>query len=284
MQFKKDRISYDLIFKTIFKVFLEKHHYKIITDYEFLNMPKRLDFMIIKSNRSQPLKFFSFFTKITILSYKSIADRFLPKDYMHLQLYFWAYWLNNKNLNATDITSVAVMHYFPRKLISKLKLKLKTIKPGLYQILNTELQMYFVVVNELTMEDSEEVLLLAAMGPDKKKKELVDFFKNDKKMIDKTKDYLYIIDKELLKKLAGEEKMPKYVEVLIPMEVYEKYKNEGLEEGMRLGEEKGLQKGRREEKIQIALTMLKKGIEIHDIADITGLPVRKIKALQRELE
>ena len=48
------------------------------------------------------------------------------------------------------------------------------------------------------------------------------------------------------------------------------------------GYEEGIEDGRKEEKIQIAKKMLKKGNSIEDICDITGLSIEEIEKLRKE--
>jgi len=53
----------------------------------------------------------------------------------------------------------------------------------------------------------------------------------------------------------------------------------GMEQGMIKGMEKGMIKGKTEGKIEIAVNLLKKGISIEDVCDITGLSPQKISEL-----
>ena len=56
----------------------------------------------------------------------------------------------------------------------------------------------------------------------------------------------------------------------------ERGRGEGLEEGI----ERGRGEGREETQREIALSMLKKGIKVSDISEITGISEDEIKALQ----
>ena len=49
---------------------------------------------------------------------------------------------------------------------------------------------------------------------------------------------------------------------------------------MDIGIDKGINQGKKEEKIEIAKMMLQKNMKVKDIADITGLSIEEIKALQ----
>jgi len=57
-----------------------------------------------------------------------------------------------------------------------------------------------------------------------------------------------------------------------------------IQEGMEIGDEKGIKKGINEEKIEVALISIKEKIPIKTISKITGLPVKKIENLKKEQE
>ena len=54
----------------------------------------------------------------------------------------------------------------------------------------------------------------------------------------------------------------------------------GMQKGMQQGMQQGMQKGRQEEKRQVILNMLKKGLDISLISEVTGLSPEEIKKLQ----
>ncbi len=57
-------------------------------------------------------------------------------------------------------------------------------------------------------------------------------------------------------------------------------KKDGIEEGIEIGKEKGLKEGAKEKSIEIAKKMLDKKMDIKEIAELVGLPIKKIKELQ----
>ena len=57
---------------------------------------------------------------------------------------------------------------------------------------------------------------------------------------------------------------------------------EGLEKGRAEGLEKGLEKGRKEEKFAIASSLLSKGMSSQEVAEVTGLGLDQVKALDRK--
>lgn len=57
-------------------------------------------------------------------------------------------------------------------------------------------------------------------------------------------------------------------------------KQEGLAEGMELGMKKGMEKGKNERSLEIAKTMLSKGMEDATIMEITGLTREQLMQLK----
>ncbi|RXI96232.1 transposase [Anaerobacillus alkaliphilus] len=62
----------------------------------------------------------------------------------------------------------------------------------------------------------------------------------------------------------------------------EKGIEKGMEKGIEKGMEEGIQKGIELTKVEVALSMLRKGLFISDIHEVTGLPVEEIKNLQEQ--
>ncbi len=58
----------------------------------------------------------------------------------------------------------------------------------------------------------------------------------------------------------------------------------GLEKGEQRGLEKGLQKGKLESKVEIALNLLRKGMTVALIGELTDLPTERIAQLKQQLE
>ncbi len=71
----------------------------------------------------------------------------------------------------------------------------------------------------------------------------------------------------------------KYFEDMHTKEDIERMIEYAKEEGQRKGKEEGREEGREEASVSIAKTMLKKGMEVQVISELTGLPVDAVKAL-----
>ena len=94
---------------------------------------------------------------------------------------------------------------------------------------------------------------------------------------------------EVEQKVFGEEKsmiqsFNLSIEKVAEKKGLKKGREEGLEEGLERGRgeglERGLERGREETQREIALNLLKKGIEVSDISEITSISEDEIKALQ----
>jgi predicted transposase/invertase (TIGR01784 family) len=63
----------------------------------------------------------------------------------------------------------------------------------------------------------------------------------------------------------------------------EKHRATIEKQGIQIGEEKGMEKGSKEEKRSIAKSMLKKGLDVSLIMEVTGLPKITINKLYKEI-
>ena len=85
---------------------------------------------------------------------------------------------------------------------------------------------------------------------------------------------------EKLDRISEDEKMQRIIElrekaIRDEHAIYDK----GLDDGIEKGIQKGKEKGAREKQIEIAKSMLKKGMNVSDIIEITGLTKEEIEKL-----
>lgn len=97
--------------------------------------------------------------------------------------------------------------------------------------------------------------------------------------------------KEQLEKIRADREL---VSILLAEDIRERdeatrlnrAKREGLKEGeeigLKKGEEMGKEIGKKENRIEIACNMLKKGMNINIIAEITGLTINEIEAINKK--
>ncbi len=72
------------------------------------------------------------------------------------------------------------------------------------------------------------------------------------------------------------------VEKRIRPQLERRIKEEGIQEGMQRGMQKGMQQGIQTRNLDIAQTMLKKGLDLSIIQEVTGLNVEQIKKLSKD--
>lgn len=86
-------------------------------------------------------------------------------------------------------------------------------------------------------------------------------------------------DDEILQGIYVKEEMDSWMK-----KVDLKYaKGEGIKEGKKEGLKEGLLKGKKEANMETARKLLKKGMEIKDIIDITGITKKQIEILRKSL-
>ena len=63
-------------------------------------------------------------------------------------------------------------------------------------------------------------------------------------------------------------------------EIEKRSYNEGIEKGMEKGLTQGITKGREQEKLEIAKNLLKEGMNIEKVSEITSLSIEEIKSIK----
>jgi predicted transposase/invertase (TIGR01784 family) len=66
--------------------------------------------------------------------------------------------------------------------------------------------------------------------------------------------------------------------------VFQQIREEGIEIGVKEGKEIGVKEGEEQNKLKVALNCLIKGMDIDTIAEITDLPVERIKLLKSAIQ
>ena len=115
---------------------------------------------------------------------------------------------------------------------------------------------------------------------DPNKKEVIQIMEENKNIEEAVKE---------LKEVSGDKELRRIAELrekgrrdMMAMKSYaertgrEKGMEEGRKEGRKEGREKGIEEGKLEERIEIAKRLLKKGINVEDIVEITGLSKEQI--------
>ena len=66
--------------------------------------------------------------------------------------------------------------------------------------------------------------------------------------------------------------------------VFQQIREEGIEIGVKEGIDIGVKEGEEKNKLKVALNCLIKGMDIETIAEITDLPIERIKVLKSALQ
>lgn len=69
----------------------------------------------------------------------------------------------------------------------------------------------------------------------------------------------------------------------VVMTLAEKFRKEGEEQGILKGIEKGVELGARQSKMEVARKLIKMNMSLEQIADITGLPNKKVEEIAQEM-
>lgn len=111
------------------------------------------------------------------------------------------------------------------------------------------------------------------------KRELKEVSEGDDVMDKVNKKICKLSDDEILQGIYVKEEMESWMK-----KVDLKYaKEEGIKEGKKEGLKEGLLKGKKEANMETAIKLLKKGMEIKDITDITGITKKQIEILRKSL-
>lgn len=111
------------------------------------------------------------------------------------------------------------------------------------------------------------------------KRELKEVSEGDDVMDKVNEKICKLSDDEILQGIYVKEEMESWMK-----KVDLKYaKEEGIKEGKKEGLKEGLLKGKKEANMETAIKLLKKGMEIKDIIDITGITKKQIEILRKSL-
>jgi hypothetical protein len=300
--FKKIKINigYDELFKTVMRFYFEPFA-KVITDYEIIDLPKKVDLLIIEAEQSidEHLEVMKYFKRFNIIEFKSENDNFdLNKDLYKLGIYLngTLFTESESNINNTTFTLVS-----SRRLSKLLKqFNAEKIRAGLYIINNISIiPIYVVIISEIETNLIKEITALKELTVSKELheylSELIDKFNLDP---NEYKKYLelassnYFDELKEVQEVKGNFKMNhlekntwaaiqyfKIDEIL-----YAQGKEKGIEEGFEIGIEKGIEKGIENTKIESAKRALLNGLDIKTVSVITLLDEKVVKKIAKELK
>ena len=246
------------------------------SEHHLTTEPLRIDVVIIKNSGNVPIKknIAAMFRNVNIVEYKSPSDYVSVKDFYMVYGYASLY-VKLENVDITDLTLTFVGSRYPRKLMTHLKevrgYAIEETLPGIYYVRGDILPIQ--IINSRLLPGEENIWL----------KDLDDHLE--------APEILRITD-EIVKQGKGA-RIKAYVNAItcankdILVEA-DKMKNKGqtldqiLEE---LGyvakwEAYGHAKGFAEGRTETAKNMLRKGFSETEIAELSGLDIAEVRALQ----
>ena len=135
---------------------------KVITDYEIIDLPKKVDLLIIEADKPiiEHLEVMKYFRRFNIIEFKSENDKLdLNRDLYKLGVYLncTLFKVPESNINNTTFTLVS-----SRKLSKLLKLfKAEKLRAGLYKINNISvIPIYVVIISEVEINLEKEITAL----------------------------------------------------------------------------------------------------------------------------
>jgi hypothetical protein len=278
MSQKKFILKYDEFFKITTKNFFEILKCNVITEFEIINLPKKVDIIIIKNPNSKKLQLFKYFKNYNIISFKSEKDKPTSKDFYDLFIYLMGFCNLEKlaNLNNTTITLIA--SHLPKSFLKLFQHNLIPIKKGLWKLEQKLFHIYFIEINQLDSNDYE-VEYLHIFGNKEKlntgSHNIHNLIKN-KKMLEFLKQMYFIRYSNFEKEIPEDFPMPKVYEADIT-ELVKPHYEKGLQEGLQKGLQEGKLEGKLEAKIETAKKLIQKGIDIKIIMEATGLSKKDLK-------
>ena len=284
----KLNIGYDEFFKSVMKYYFEPFA-KVITDYEIINLPKKVDLLIIEAEVPivEHLEVMKYFKRFNIIEFKSENDKFdLNTDLYKLGIYLngTLFTIPESNIDNTTFSLVS-----SRRLTKLIKyFKAENIRKGLYIINNISLiPVYIVIISEIEINLVKEITALKELTVknDRPKylSELIDKFKVNQTEFKKYLELAssnYFSEFKKVQEEKGDINMTYIEKNLWAGFKYFKIDEKVYSEGM----EKGIEKGMVEEKIESAKRALLNGLDIKTISVITALDEKIIKKLAKELK
>jgi hypothetical protein len=287
---KKKYNRFDEAFKELMKDYFEPFA-RVITDYELLDMPKRVDLLIIEINEpiSDYVKIFTYFKRFNIIEFKSEKDRFVFKpDLYNIGIYINGVILKEIQADYTNSSFTLVSTLKPTKLLKYFQAN--EIEKGLYKIENLSITpIHVVVIEEIDKEYEKDITILKEFTSKKDRYEYLGWqIKNineNKNEFDKlfnlslelyTNDIINIYEREGLNMTQSLKNIEKLAEW---SGLKRKYRKEGKNYGLRKGIERGMEKAFLET-IKNALLL---GVPEDVITKMTGFDIEKINEIRNNI-
>ncbi|MBM2814857.1 MAG: hypothetical protein HW421_1619 [Ignavibacteria bacterium] len=282
---KKITISYDESFKILMAGYFGKFA-KVITDYEIIDLPKRVDVLVIEMNKpiAPYVELLTYFKRFNIVEFKSEKDRFnIYDDLYKLGIYICGLLLKEPEANVKNTTFTLVSSLRPGKLLKQYKAE--HIRQGLYIIEDISLiPVYVVIPEELELRYDKEISVLKEFTSKKDRSEFIKGLLTGGETIEEYENLMRITSIlysiQLIKIIKQEGFMNtierNFRKAIKELGFDQEFIKIGLEQGMQQGMQQGINEGIE----KIARNALMRGFSIDEIALLTGLTKSQIKKLK----
>jgi hypothetical protein len=266
-------ITFDEFFKSSSKTFFEKEGFRVETEVEIFNLPKRLDVLVVKNpTLSMPDDFtlLNYWNEYNLISFKSKPDSLEIYDIWDSIIYLYGFINRKKDAKLENTTMSLFVNNHPREFLKKYKNFCKELEKGVWELNLNFNKIYLIELHEIAL-DGLDRLFLGNFSVDSVFSKVLREIDNPNKNSTETKR-IDIIKNVIYHRIAGFEKDPeirrKYMATVYEADItdlvkphLEKVKLEGKFEG----------------NLESALKMREEGDSIEKIIRITGLSVESLR-------
>ncbi|MCC5816329.1 MAG: hypothetical protein JJT78_16380 [Leptospira sp.] len=253
-------IGFDEFFKLSCKDFFQKYDFKVESEYEIFNLPKRLDVLAIHSLASIPEDFtlLKYWKTHNLISYKSNSDKFQKQDVLSAILYLNGYINNNPESDYQNSSMSIFMNHGIPKYFKEFSEFIQNIEKGVFVFHFNFFQIYLIDLRKIYLSGQDR-MFLASFSSDKKFYELLNLTISEQNEVDKVKPYMkmrvaaFEKDEQIRRQFMASSKLADIREFVKPVYF------------------QGLEEGRLEGKLEDARLMKAKDYPMADIIEITGL-------------
>ena len=268
---KKIILNLDTFFKVQCSEFFRALGAKVETEIELFKQPKRLDVLVIKQHQqfSEKLYILDYFQKYNLISYKSFHDHFSIDDIRDAVIYFQSYLNLEKDAHEKNSTITLIVSRRPLKFLKEVKSNVTETLRGRYMVQYPSFKLVLLNLEEIALESSLDGIFLSEFVKDKNK--ITDFSSLNERVCGNKKIVDILQEGIIIRLVTFEEEQ---IDMGAVADIT-KYVLPELEKA----EEKGIEKGITEGKIQIVQNMREAGFSISDIAKATKLSLDKINKM-----
>lgn len=288
---ENESISWHPSFAAALQLELQEYESQLnyIIEYPLTNEPLKVDVIILKSTDKQIDKNIAhLFRKYNIVEYKSPKDYLSVDDFYKAMAYAYLYKYVSGGQEGTDsvaidqMTLTLVSMNKPTKLLQHLQHREKEVylyQEGIYYIEGTDIPIQLVIQSELPKGENEYLTLLTDQLNEKEQLQdvLMDYLNDNKNQLYRLIFHaIFEANPSLFMEVLGMQKLEhdpevqrKIDELVREFEWDKKWKKEGIEEGELKAQ------------LRIAINLLYKGMSLNGVAEVTGLPLDKLKELEK---